>query len=210
MSRAQRSDGNVTKAKILDTAGNLIAQHGFAHTPNKLIAQTAQVDLAAINYHFSGREGLYKAVLKEAHTHYLDEKDLAELAEKTLCAEDKLTQFFELIVYKITQEDVWHAKVFVHEMFSPSAYFLQFMAEEGGKKFHLIKKIMSQVSGFSEDDPQLFTSLLNIIAPCLMLILIRSNQRSPLYPVSDMHPQALVEHLKTFTIGGLNALALSK
>lgn len=58
MSRNRRSDGDATKAKILDAAGNLIAQHGFAQTSNKAIAQAAEVDLAAINYHFNGRDGL--------------------------------------------------------------------------------------------------------------------------------------------------------
>jgi AcrR family transcriptional regulator len=56
MSRNRRSDGDITKARILDAAGNLIAQHGFAQTSNKAIAQAANVDLAAINYHFKGRK----------------------------------------------------------------------------------------------------------------------------------------------------------
>ncbi|EEH69933.1 transcriptional regulator, TetR family, partial [Acinetobacter sp. ATCC 27244] len=57
MSRARRSDGDITKSKILEAAGQLIAQNGFAKTSNKQIAKTAEVDLAAINYHFDGRDG---------------------------------------------------------------------------------------------------------------------------------------------------------
>ena len=63
MSRAGRSDGDLTKSKILDAAGRLIAQDGFAKTTSKAIAKLAEVDLAAINYHFDGRDGLYRAVL---------------------------------------------------------------------------------------------------------------------------------------------------
>ena len=51
MSRAGRSDGDLTKSKILDAAGRLIAQDGFAKTTSKAIAKLAEVDLAAINYH---------------------------------------------------------------------------------------------------------------------------------------------------------------
>ena len=58
MSRAGRSDGDLTKSKILDAAGRLIAQDGFAKTTSKAIAKLAEVDLAAINYHFDGRDGL--------------------------------------------------------------------------------------------------------------------------------------------------------
>jgi AcrR family transcriptional regulator len=84
MSRTRRSDGDVTKSKILEAAGNLIAQNGFAQTTNKAIAQIAEVDLAAINYHFEGRDGLYKAVLAEAHTHYINEQQLFELVQSSI------------------------------------------------------------------------------------------------------------------------------
>lgn len=73
MSRARRSDGDLTKSKILEAAGRLIAQLGWAKTSNKEIVKLAEVDLAAINYHFGGRDGLYQAVLSEAHAHYLNE-----------------------------------------------------------------------------------------------------------------------------------------
>ena len=41
MSRAGRSDGDLTKSKILDAAGRLIAQDGFAKTTSKAIAKLA-------------------------------------------------------------------------------------------------------------------------------------------------------------------------
>ena len=49
MSRAGRSDGDLTKSKILDAAGRLIAQDGFEKTKSKAIAKLAQVDLDASN-----------------------------------------------------------------------------------------------------------------------------------------------------------------
>ena len=65
--RVLRADGEVTRSRILEAAGELIALHGFAETPSKAIATQAGVDLASINYHFGSRGGLYQAVLIEAH-----------------------------------------------------------------------------------------------------------------------------------------------
>lgn len=95
MSRSRRRDGDLTKAKIIEAAGHLIAQEGLAQTTNKAIAQLAQVDLAAINYHFEGRDGLYKAVLVEAHRHYIDEQQLAELVQSSLSPTRKLEVFLK-------------------------------------------------------------------------------------------------------------------
>ena len=115
MSRTRRSDGDVTKSKILEAAGNLIAQNGFAQTTNKAIAQIAEVDLAAINYHFEGRDGLYKAVLAEAHTHYINEQQLFELVQSSIPPIKKLEIFFETLISKLVEKDIWHSKVFIRE-----------------------------------------------------------------------------------------------
>ncbi|EXA81479.1 bacterial regulatory s, tetR family protein [Acinetobacter baumannii 25493_8] len=112
MSRSRRSDGDLTKTKIIEAAGPLIAQYGFAKTANKTIAKVANVDLAAINYHFDGRDGLYQAVLMEAHAHYLDEQYLLELVESTYSPEEKLSLLLETLLHKLTEKDVWHGKVF--------------------------------------------------------------------------------------------------
>ena len=86
MPRARRSDGDATKARIIEAAGQLIAQNGWAKTTNKAIAKNAEADLAAINYHFAGRDGLYRAVLTEAHAHYLNEARLREIAGSSASA----------------------------------------------------------------------------------------------------------------------------
>jgi AcrR family transcriptional regulator len=51
-----------TKERILDAAEALFAEHGFAHTSMRNITSMANVNLAAVNYHFGSKEELIKAV----------------------------------------------------------------------------------------------------------------------------------------------------
>jgi AcrR family transcriptional regulator len=51
-----------TKDRILDAAELLFARHGFDAASMRLIASTADVNLAAINYHFQSKEALMHAV----------------------------------------------------------------------------------------------------------------------------------------------------
>ena len=60
-----REDGEETKARLIECAGRLIADQGFDRTTSKDICRLAGTNLAAVNYHFGSREGLYKAVLLE-------------------------------------------------------------------------------------------------------------------------------------------------
>lgn len=51
-----------TREKILDAAEELFVELGFAATSLRAIATRADVNLAATNYHFGSKEGLFHAV----------------------------------------------------------------------------------------------------------------------------------------------------
>ena len=52
-----------TKNKILDSAENLFAVKGFNGTSLREITSQAEVNLAAVNYHFGSKKELIKAVM---------------------------------------------------------------------------------------------------------------------------------------------------
>lgn len=51
-----------TKERILDAAERLFTEHGFDATSLRLITSAAEVNLAAVNYHFHSKEALIEAV----------------------------------------------------------------------------------------------------------------------------------------------------
>ena len=57
----QESAGD-TREKLLDAAEPLFAEHGYAATSMRAIAQSAGVNLGAANYHFGSKMGLFAAV----------------------------------------------------------------------------------------------------------------------------------------------------
>jgi len=54
---------SATKEKILDAAEALFMEHGFEATGLRQITTVAGVNLAAVHYHFGGKEELFEAVL---------------------------------------------------------------------------------------------------------------------------------------------------
>lgn len=52
-----------TRERILDAAERLFAQHGFTGTSLRRIVSEAEVNLAAVNYHFGSKEALLRAVV---------------------------------------------------------------------------------------------------------------------------------------------------
>lgn len=56
-------DPAATKLRILDAGEALFMEHGFEATSLRAITAAAEVNLAAVNYHFGSKEELFQAVL---------------------------------------------------------------------------------------------------------------------------------------------------
>ncbi|MBV8464649.1 MAG: TetR family transcriptional regulator [Burkholderiales bacterium] len=51
-----------TATRILDAAEALFVEHGFEATSMRMITQRAEVNLAAVNYHFGSKDALFQGV----------------------------------------------------------------------------------------------------------------------------------------------------
>lgn len=57
-------DGNETCRRLIVAAADVFARHGYGGARVRQIADAARVNLAAVNYYFGGKEGLYRATLR--------------------------------------------------------------------------------------------------------------------------------------------------
>lgn len=69
-----------TRTRILDVAERLFVRHGYDGTSLRMITSDAGVNLAAVNYHFGGKEALMEAVLKR-RLDWLNEERMRVLDE---------------------------------------------------------------------------------------------------------------------------------
>ncbi|WP_167229344.1 TetR/AcrR family transcriptional regulator [Massilia rubra] len=63
--RRRHATGSHTRKRLLLVALKLLGQRGYANTSTRAIAQAARVNIAAINYYFHSKEGLYYAALDQ-------------------------------------------------------------------------------------------------------------------------------------------------
>lgn len=61
---ARREDGEQTRERLLNAAEELFAERGYHATAIRDIVDRAGCNLAAVNYHFQGKENLYRAVMR--------------------------------------------------------------------------------------------------------------------------------------------------
>ena len=63
-----------TRQRILDAAEKLFARQGFESTSLRSVIANAEVNLAAVHYHFRSKEGLVRAVIERRFTPVNDER----------------------------------------------------------------------------------------------------------------------------------------
>lgn len=206
-SRNARTDGDITRARILEAAGELFAAHGFADTQNKMIAAHAQVDMASINYHFGSRKGLYQAVLVTAHHHLLNSEELLALAEGHSSPEQKLQWLFKNAIASARHKDEWYIKVLSREIFAPSQHLQAVISGDIAPKLLAVRGIMSELTHLPVDHPAIDRCLLSVMAPCILMLASGSISAGPMNNVLATQEDELVEHMMTFAIAGLKGIS---
>ncbi|HTT12340.1 MAG TPA: CerR family C-terminal domain-containing protein [Burkholderiaceae bacterium] len=205
--RELRPDGEATRARILDAAGELFAAAGYAETTGKSIAKRAGVSLASINYHFGGRQGLYRAVLIEAHRRVIHLADLRRLAEIELPAADKLGVLIaQLVRHATKRRPGWHVQVLAREILAPSSHIQVLLRSEVPFKLAIVKRVLSDITAIPADDPALARCLVSVVAPCSLLLIGARGARGPLHDVRQMPPDVIAAHLHRFALAGLEAI----
>ncbi|MBL8431483.1 MAG: CerR family C-terminal domain-containing protein, partial [Dechloromonas sp.] len=170
--RRPRMDGDLTRARLLEAAGQLFAQRGYAGASNKAICAAAETDLAAINYHFGGREGLYRTVLLKDYDQLVNIAVLDEIRARNCSAEEKLAATIALLVDRAKELRGWHGRVFAREILAPSPHTADLLAEAVPPRFRHLNGILAEITGLPPGDPALLRCQTSILAPCLMMLVL--------------------------------------
>lgn len=136
-----------TRAKLLQAAGVVFAEHGFHSATVRDICHRAGANIAAVNYHFGGKEALYRALLQysfdEAQRKYPVKID------PSAPPEEKLGSFIATTLERMLDESKasWHGRLMMREMTEPTGQ-LEAIAESYMRPhFALLLSILNELLG---------------------------------------------------------------
>ena len=202
-----------TRRQLIEAAGKLIAARGFERATGKEICAKAGANAAAINYHFGGMDGLYAAVLQEAHDRLVTVEALAAAVTGKPDARAKLRAVLELFAHAVTGPAVstWVLRVLGREMVAQSSRASKILDEKVRlPKARIMKGIIGELMGLPQDHPAVARGCISTLAPCFMLLIAERATLKRVFPNFGLSPDdagALAEHMIRFTLAGLAAVA---
>jgi AcrR family transcriptional regulator len=208
----QEEERQSSRQRLLEAAGRVFAEKGFDRATGKEICERAGMNTAAVNYYYGGMEGLYSAVVWEAHNHFVTfEAASAAIAGKH-DAKARLEAILHLAIRTITGPEFsdWPLRVLGREVAAPSSALLELRSQQIAPKARLLRGIVGELMGLPEDHPAVARGCISVIAPCLMLLVFDLGTLKQVFPQfgfgADDAP-ALAHHLVQFALAGLSAVA---
>jgi TetR/AcrR family transcriptional regulator, regulator of cefoperazone and chloramphenicol sensitivity len=198
--------------RLLEAAGQVFAEKGFDRATGKEICERAGTNTAAVNYYFGGMEGLYAAVVWEAHNRFVTFEAASEAIAAKGDAKSRLEAILDLVVRTITgpQLSSWALRVLGREIVAPTAALNELREKQIVPKARLLRSIVGELMNLPEDHPAVGRGCISVIAPCLMLLVFDRGTLKRVFPQFDFAPEngpALVRHLVQFSLAGLSAAA---
>jgi len=203
--RLQRADGDNTRQQILETAGQLFADLGYGGTTSKLICEECGCNVAAVNYHFGSRDGLYSSVLVESHRRLIGFNTLLDITKLNDDPREKLSRVVDTFIDGM-DSDQWHSRLFIREIMTPSVFIDEMIEREAIPKFSLVKMLISEITGIDANDPAISLTVLSAIGPCMLLLVGHRDNMCRVMGNIWEDKAALKSHLKSFLFAGLDAM----
>jgi AcrR family transcriptional regulator len=201
-----------SRQRLLEAAGQVFAEKSFDRATGKEICERAGTNTAAVNYYFGGIEGLYAAVVWEAHSRFITFEAASAAIAGQKDAKGRLEAILSLIVRTLTGPvaSSWELRVLGREVVAPSEVLEDLKEKEFLPKTRILKAIVSELMGLPEDHPAVARGCISVMAPCFMLLLFDRKMVTRAFPSLGLAPpdaEALVRHLVHYAVAGLTAVA---
>lgn len=196
----------ITRERILKAAERLFAERGYDGTSIRAIVAKARVNQAAINYHFEGKDGLYREVLRTAFRAMTEDQVSHGDEIKTMSREEALAAFVRRQLRPLTARDELsrHLRIFNWETVRPTPVFRKLMSEEAtpfmGLAVDLIRRFLPDA-----DQRTLMVAAVWLLGQCSVFVRNREQLSGPPISLSLDAGSAewLTRMISTWTVVGL-------
>jgi len=198
-----------TRDRLLEAAGEVFAEVGFKQATIRQICQRAGANLAAVNYHFRDKEGLYVAVAHYAQA-CAAPKQAGPPIDFAAPPERQLRMFVGTFLQRAMGRDrlAWYGKLMAREMSEPTGMLERIIDEEIRPRAQILEGLIGRLLGPGHSQGRIRACMRSVVAQCVYYHLCRPVIQR-LHPEQGFEPddmEQLADHITEFTLHGLRGL----
>ena len=204
-----------TRDRILAAAERLFADRGFKKVTVREICRAAKANVAAVNYHFGDKLGLYREVMQSAIDRMRATNEAARAAGDGRKAEEQLRRYIVIFVHRFLESgsDAVH-RLITRELQEPTAA-LDALVEQGVRpRVEYLTKILARIIGCSPSDKRVLRSLASVQAQSVAYLHMHNPIAQRLgfsiEPKTLRDIDEIADHIAKFSIAGVRAVASTR
>ena len=199
-------DDRETRTRLLATATRLFADQGFKKVTVREICHAARANVAAVNYHFGDKLGLYREVVQQAIEGMVRTNEAAREAGEGQPAEEKLRRFIVIFLSQIMRPEFGTLHRLVQrEMQDPTPVLDALVAQGVKPRLEYLSGVVAQMIGGEATDAAVLQCVGSINAQAIIYLPNAIGKRLGFeFRAEDIDSAA--EHIAAFSIAGVRAI----
>lgn len=199
-----------TRDRLLRAAAQLFADRGFKKVTVRDICRAARANVAAVNYHFGDKTGLYREVLQQAIETIRATNEAARVAGDGLPPAERLRQYLKVSLCRVMSagNTSWISRLVHRELSDPTPSLDALVDQALRPRVDDLARMVADILECPVDDARVAQCVASIHAQWLLFVPnpIASRVRAKLQLRTD-DAATLAEHITTFSLAGIRALA---
>ena len=200
-----------TRQRLVDAAATLFANKGFEHVTVREICKASNANVAAVNYHFGDKAGLYRAVVMRAIELMRETNELSQRAGDGLSPDDQIRGFVRVFVSRLAGEGptAWIHKLMAREMERPTDVLELVMQQVLKPRIDYLSGVIGAIMGLPADDARVTRCASSLQVQCLVAARPIPKPILKSFPIqSDV--ETMINHIVEFSLGGMREVAAAK
>lgn len=202
-----------TRVRVLKAASRLFAANGFEKVTVREICRAADANVAAVNYHFGDKVGLYREVLGKAMETMRATTDAARQAGSGGTAEQKLRAYIRVFLTRVIGQghDTWIHQLMAHEIADPTPALDLVIDQVIRPRMAYLSDLVADILRLSPDDDLVLQCVLSVQSQCHAVMTSAVSRRfMPDFSTDSKAIECLAQHIAEFSLGGIHSLRTAK
>jgi AcrR family transcriptional regulator len=200
-----------TRQRLVESAATLFAANGYAKVSVRDICAAAKANVAAINYHFGGKTGLYEQVLRRAIAVMQSTTREAIAAGDGRHPREQLKVYLSIFMRRVFQgRDSWIHQMMMRELADPTPALDLVVDEVMQPRMTYLSQVIAALLGFPASDTRVSLCAIGVQAQCLAVLRSGFSDRLDMIRVDETTIDEIAEHIARFSLGGIRAIAATR